>query len=180
MIQANFKQDDKGRTIFYPSVFREGYIINSKDKKDEIILFYKKLSVVFIFLILALLLGCFFFIFIVDLPPANIIIVFLAAFASSLHETQIKKITEGLEKTDKLKVTDLPNRIALSINPLTLFLLLVIELFLISLGMISIIINIISKQLQPEFFIGIIFIAVFGSLFWYTVKIILLKYKKQN
>ena len=172
LIKPNFKQDKKGNTLYYPSLFSQGFIIDSENKKNEIIKFYKKASILLPFFILTLLLGSFALLFIFGISPLFIII--LASFASSLYEKKIKKMTKDLSKVEKLKIKSLSNIMAQSISLFTLiFMELVFTVFMIAI-IISFIFNL--KQKPIEFFIGITIIICF-SICFITGKAIFIRLK---
>ena len=183
LITPIFKQDNQGNTFYYPSFSHEGFIITSDIKKNEIIQFHKKISILPPFFILALLTGSFYPLFIFGISP--IFIIFFASVVPHLYEKiyekKLEKITKGLTKIDKLKVkvTGLSNIMAHFVSLFTLLLSFFVELFLIILLIVS------TKKyeivfLSTEFFIGIIFIVIFSYLFFITGKAIFIRYKIQK
>ncbi|MDE0091689.1 MAG: hypothetical protein OXN83_00195 [Oligoflexia bacterium] len=171
LIKPTFKEDDKGNIIYYPS-FHEAFIIDSKSKKNEIIQFYKKASVLLPFFILSLLLGSFAFLFILGISP--IFIIFFASFAPYLYEKKIKKMTKDLPKVDKLKIKGLSNIIAQSISLFTLIFVELVFTFLIAM-IISFIFN--SKQKPIEFVSSVIIIIICFSICFITGKAIIMRLK---
>ena len=176
LVKPIFKQDDKGNTLYYPSIFRQGFVIDSKNKKNEIIQFYKKVSVLSFFFILTLLLGSFLCIFIFNVTPL-LFIILPVSFAGHLYDKKIKKMTEGFSKIDKLKIKGISNIMAHSIS---LFILILLELVLIFL--MSYIVSTIFRQLSTNlasFFYGIGIITILIYLSFITGKAILLQFKNK-
>ena len=189
LIKPIFKQDDKGSTLYYPALYCEGFIIESKKQKNEIIQLYKKKSVILFCFLLILLIGSFSIFFIFSFEQQLILFIFgielpimilYHTFSYSLYQKKIEKITKGLTKVDKLKFTGLSNTIAHCVSLFTLLISFFVELFVIVTT-----IGFIKREKRYclpdiDFFgiiFGIIIIFMFIYLSFITGKAILIKFK---
>lgn len=158
LVDAGFKKDEAGNTVFYPwGVLGKGKIIPNDEAKKvlrDYLMRYMKIS--FVMIIFGVIVG-------INFTRMPILLVSLLAATAILllwHLNNIKRITAGFEQsTAKLKMAEAYTNSAKSHNKVTLWLLLLVSIGFCLIGLVLLV----SANAMGQKLIGLSLALLFGA-----------------